>query len=312
MDWVEVSIKTTAEALEIASNILYDAGAGGVVIEDPRDILDLQRSDANWDYIDEDLLKHAVEDRVVVKGYLPNDADIYDKIEMIRQKVANIGNYGIEANDTTVVLADVHEEDWANNWKQYYKPTRVGLHIVIKPSWEAYVPAGDDIVIELDPGMAFGTGTHESTMLCLELLENHIFPGSTVIDVGCGSGVLSIAAAKLGASKVLALDVDPVAVNVTKDNVKINRVSNIVSVQKNNLLYGIEEQVDIIVANIIADVIIKLLPQSFKLLKEHGLFIASGIIKERADEVRTAMQNIGFTLEDAADAGEWVALVCKK
>lgn len=291
MDWVEVSIKTTAEALEIASNILYDAGAGGVVIEDPRDILDLQRSDANWDYIDEDLLKHAVEDRVVVKGYLPNDADIYDKIEMIRQKVANIGNYGIEANDTTVVLADVHEEDWANNWKQYYKPTRVGLHIVIKPSWEAYVPAGDDIVIELDPGMAFGTGTHESTMLCLELLENHIFPGSTVIDVGCGSGVLSIAAAKLGASKVLALDVDPVAVNVTKDNVKINRVSNIVSVQKNNLLYGIEEQVDIIVANIIADVIIKLLPQSFKLLKEHGLFIASGIIKEMADEVRTAMQN---------------------
>lgn len=312
MDWVEVSIKTSAETVEIASNILYDAGAGGVVIEDPRDIVDLQHGDANWDYVDEELLKQAVEDRVVVKGYLPHDTDLYNKIEEICAKVADMGNYGLDAKDSAVVLADVHEEDWANNWKQYYKPTRVGVHIVIKPTWESYMPAGDDIVVELDPGMAFGTGTHESTMLCLELLESHMIPDSSIIDVGCGSGVLSIAAAKLGAKKVLALDVDPVAVRVASENAKLNCVEDIVEVRKNDLLDGFDVQVDIIIANIVADVIIRLLPQIPPRLKKPGLFIASGIIKERADDVKAAVESMGFTIEDVADAGEWVAFVCRR
>lgn len=312
MDWVEVSIKTSAEAVEIAANILYESGANGVVIEDPRDILELERSDANWDYIDEDLLKRTVEDRVVIKGYLPNATDLYEKINIIKAKVADMSQYGIYAGDSQVVLADVHEEDWANNWKQYYKPTRIGSHIIIKPTWESYMPQDDDIVIELDPGMAFGTGTHESTALCLELMEKHITQGCVVIDVGCGSGVLSIAAAKLGAQRVWGLDIDPVAIRVAQDNVKLNRLEDKVSIHRSDLLKDTDAIADVVVANIVADVIIKLLPDLPSHLKKQGVFIASGIIKDKAQQVENAIEEMDMIIEDITQAGEWVAFACRR
>lgn len=308
MKWIEVKIKTTTEAVEAVANILYEVGVGGVVIEDPNDPIFKEKDAGDWDYLDESLLDNSYEG-AIVKGYLPESEDLIDIIELIKQNVEKIPQYNLDKGLGEVTTTEVYEEDWANAWKKYYKPKKIGEKIVVKPSWESYGAAEGEIVLELDPGMAFGTGTHETTMMCVQNLEKYVRPESIVFDIGCGSGILSIAAAKLGAQKVIGVDLDEVAVQVSRKNVLDNGVEHIVDIRKGNLMEVIEGKADVVVANIIADIIIALASEINQFIKDDGIFIASGIILDKVDEVSTALKENGLDIVDIAKMGEWAAIV---
>ncbi|WP_129596755.1 50S ribosomal protein L11 methyltransferase [Anaerophilus nitritogenes] len=310
MKWIEVKIKTTTEAVEAVANILYDAGVGGVVIEDPSDPIYHQKESEDWDYVDESILPTDYEG-AIVKGYLSESEDLLDKIEMIKQNVEKIPQYNLDKGLGEVTTAEVYEEDWANAWKKYYKPKKIGKNIVIKPSWEDYDKNPGELIIELDPGMAFGTGTHETTMMCIENIEKYVKDTYTVFDIGCGSGILSIAAAKLGAKKVIGVDLDQVAVDASKRNVLDNKVENIVEIRHGNLTDVIDEKADIVVANIIADVIIHLSSFIKKFMKEDGIFISSGIILDKVDEVVEALKKNEFEIQEVRKMGEWAVIMSK-
>lgn len=306
MNWVEIRVKTTTEAIEAVSNIFYEAGVAGVVIEDPK--IYLRPHDAEeWDYVE---IPEGLDFEVAqVTGYLVEDSSLAERAETIRKRINELPNYGLNIGKGEIVLTTISETDWSTAWKKYYKPTHIGNRIVIKPSWETYTPEPEEIVIELDPGMAFGTGTHETTVLCLEILEKYVKRGMTVIDVGCGSGILSIASGKLGASRVLAIDTDENAVRITQENAERNGLDTVIQAIKNDKLKDIDFKADIIVANIIADVIIDLSKEAALCLKDGGIFIASGIIKDRRLSVIEALERNGFDLVEQFEKGEWVALV---
>ncbi|MCR1897848.1 50S ribosomal protein L11 methyltransferase [Irregularibacter muris] len=309
MKWIEVKIITSHEAVDSISNILHEVGAGGVVIEDPQDLEIFQKEKGNWDYIDESLLKLENE-TVIIRGYLSETPDLLEKINLVRKRVEEISQYDINLGKGEVTTTEVHEEDWATAWKQYYKPTKIGKHIVIKPTWEEYEKKPDEDIIELDPGMAFGTGTHETTQLCVEFLEEHIQSGNNVLDIGTGSGILGIAAGKLGSSKVVAVDLDPVAVQVARKNITLNDLDHVVEVREGNLFDVIHEKADIVVANIIADIIISLSKDVHKFLVDKGIFIASGIILDRLDDVKEALEKQNITILSIKKMGEWAAICC--
>lgn len=310
MKWIEVQVKTTAEAVEAVSSILYDVGAGGLSIEDPNDIILYAKSDECWDYIEPGLLEQNCEE-VIVKAYFPESEDLIDKIELIKQNVERIPLYNLDKGLGEVTTSEVYEKDWAEAWKKYYKPKKIGERIVVKPTWEEYEKEDNDIILELDPGMAFGTGTHETTILCIRQLEKYIESEQTVFDVGCGSGILSIAAAKLGAEKVVAVDFDELAVKVTKENARINNVEDIIDIRHGNLLDVVSETSDIIVANIIAEIIVVLTKDISKFLKKGGVFITSGIIHEKIDMVKETMIAEGLEIIDTITLGEWASVVAK-
>lgn len=306
MNWVEIKVKTTTEAIEAVSNIFYEAGVAGVVIEDPKIYL-RPHDPEEWDYLD---IPEGLDFEVAqVTGYLIEDSSLAERTQAIRDRISELPSYGLDIGKGEVVLTTISETDWSSAWKKYYKPTHIGKNIVVKPSWEVYKPERDEIVVELDPGMAFGTGTHETTMLCLEILEKYIKNGITVIDVGCGSGILSIASGKLGAEQVLAIDRDENAVRIARENVKRNDLETCVRAIKGDKLQNINFKADIIVANIIADVIIDLSKDVALCLKDNGVFIASGIIKDRKLSVIEALEKNGFDLVEQFEKGEWVALV---
>jgi ribosomal protein L11 methyltransferase len=308
MKWVEVQIKTTTEAEEIVANIMYDLGVTGLAIEDPNDILAFQQSDENWDYIDPELIKQDYEG-VIIKAYFPENENLSDKIKLVRDNIETI-----PLNETgkplgTVTICEVYEKDWADAWKKYYKPIKLGDKIVVKPTWEEYDKKDGEIVVELDPGMAFGTGTHETTMLCIEALEKYVDKNSLVYDVGCGSGILSIVSAKLGAKKVIGVDLDPVCIKVSNENVELNDVKDKVEIIKGNLLDGFYDKADIIVCNIIAEVIIDMTRYIKDYLKDNGIFIASGIITEKKDKVKEALIKNGLKVLEEKIMNDWALLV---
>jgi ribosomal protein L11 methyltransferase len=305
MNWVEIKVKTSTEAIEAVANIFYEAGVAGVVIEDPRDYLRPQ-DENDWDYVE---IPEGLDfEEAIITGYLVVDSSLAERAQEIQRRIRQLPDYGLDIGKGELKCTTVSESDWANAWKKYYKPTHIGKKLVIKPSWEIYEPKAQEVVVELDPGMAFGTGTHETTMLCLELLEKYIRNQCTVIDVGCGSGILSIAAGKLGASRVIAIDRDEMAVKVARENVDRNNLNAIVWVVKGDKLKGVNTKADIIVANIIADVVIELSRSVPLHLKEGGIFLASGIIKDRKHSVIEALEKNGFDLVEEAEKGEWVAL----
>ncbi len=309
MKWIEVKIKTSTEAIEAVANILYEVGVGGVVIEDPNDLIFTEES-VIWDDIEESVLEQKYGE-AIVKAYLPESEDLLDRIELIKENVERIPLYDLDKGSGEVTTSEVFEEDWENSWKKYYKPKKVGKKIVVKPSWESYTAAEEEIIIELDPGMAFGTGTHETTMLCLQNLEKYVQTDSTVFDIGCGSGILSIAAAKLGASKVIGVDIDDVAVMTSQKNVLENHVEDIVEIKKGNLMDVVDEKADVIVSNIIAEIIIEMAADVTYFLKEDGVFIASGIILEKVDPVLRALEENGLQTVIVDKMGEWASIVSR-
>lgn len=304
---MEITVTTSQEAKEAAADILYQQGVNGLVIEDSYPVA-LAADVEDYTLLPE---KDFPLEEVRLIAYLPLDEALTSKVESIRQLVAALADFDLDPGRAEVTLSEVEEEDWATAWKAYYKPVAVGKKLLIKPSWEDIEPT-DRLVIELDPGMAFGTGTHSTTTMCLEVLERVIKGGERVIDVGCGSGILSIAAAHLGAGAVEALDYDPVAVRVARENVVISGVEDKVSVAESDLLQAASGPADIIVANIIARIIVQLIPDLAHFLAPQGLFIASGIIGERLDMVLAALAAHGFQVMEKINEGDWYALTCRK
>ena len=310
MKWIEVKIKTSHEAVESMSNILHESGAGGVVIEDPQDVIVFQNETENWDYIDERLLG-ALEENVCVKGYLSESPNLSDNIQLIKERVEQVRDAGIDAGLGEVTIAEVFEEDWSSAWKQYYKPMKIGKNIVIKPSWEKYEGKEWEHIIELDPGMAFGTGTHETTQLCIQLLERYVKEDDIVIDIGSGTGILGIVAAKLKSKRVIGVDIDPIAIKVAKENILINNVEDIFEIREGHLFDQIKEKGDIVVANIVTDVILDLIKDIRRNLNEQGILIASGIILDRLEDVKSALEEEKIEILSIEKMGEWVALCCR-
>lgn len=311
MKWTELSILTTHEAVDAVTNILHEAGASGVVIEDSKE-LDKERIDKFGEIYalnPEDFPKTGV----IVKAYLSASSFLAETIEEIKLAIANLVNFDINIGENVLTLCEVDEEDWSTAWKQYYHPVKISERFTIVPTWEDYKPVStDELIIELDPGMAFGTGTHPTTVMCLQALEKVVHHDHTVVDVGTGSGVLSIGAAMLGAKSVHALDLDEVAVNAARENVELNKMSDIVEVFHGNLLDTVKEPADIVVANILAEIIMSFTDDAFSIVKPGGIYVTSGIIGAKKDDVKAALEKAGFVIEEVLMMEDWVAIISRR
>lgn len=310
MGWMELVIETTSEGSDLAADILNSAGAAGVSIEDPAEIRDLIRKGCGWDYIKPGAL-NARGNITVVKGYMPASKDLEHRIGIINRKLIEMPRDYLNLGSLKFYINEVGTEDWAKSWKKHYKPIRIGQNIIIKPSWERYKPRENDVIVEMDPGMAFGTGTHESTVLCIELLEKYLEKGDRVLDIGCGSGILAVTAAKLGASSVEAYDIQQMAVDITERNAELNDVDNVVKAYKGNLLDKVRGKADVIVSNIVADTIMKMGPILSMHLNPDAIFIASGIITDRKQDVCRGFLINGLTIAEELTRNGWIALVAK-
>lgn len=311
MKWSELSIHTTNEAIESISNILHEAGASGVVIEDSED-LTKDREDVFGEIYSLDPEDFPTEG-VILKAYLPVNSFLGEAVEGIKLAINNLAEFNINVGRNVVTISEVNEEDWATSWKKYYHPVKISKRFTIVPTWETYHPvSSDELIIELDPGMAFGTGTHPTTVMSLQALEKHVKQGNTVIDVGTGSGVLAIGAALLEAASVRALDLDEIAVKAAGLNVKLNKVQDRVHVFHGNLLEAIENPADVVVANILAEIIMSFTDDAYQAVKPGGIYITSGIIAQKKNDVKQALEASGFVIEDIMMMEDWVTIISKK
>ena len=308
MKWAEISIQTSHEATEAVAEIFHELGASGVLIEDPELVNDYIHSGA-WDYTDIPLAEET--DIVTVKAWLPTDEDLPSKLEQLRLHMDELGQI-FDKSCGSINCSEIQDEDWANNWKQYFHPEKIGDRIVVKPSWEEYTPVNDEIVIELDPGMAFGTGTHATTSMCIQLLEEYVKPGMKVFDVGTGSGILAIAAAKLGAGEIQAADYDPVAVEVAQENIAANNEDGHIAIFQSDLLKNMTGTADVIIANIIADIIIRMFDDVDTKLNPHGVILTSGIIADRISEVIEKAEQQGFVVDKMNEKAGWAAIIFRR
>jgi ribosomal protein L11 methyltransferase len=307
LEWHKVIITTTSEAMESITYMLYEMGIKGVEIID-NNLTNEEKNELIVDYIDN---KIEQSEDIKIQCYFSEEENITEILHNIENGLQSIKEF-VNIGKGLVEVDITNEEDWANNWKAYYKPFKVGNNILIKPTWEDIKEEEkEEIVIEIDPGMAFGSGTHETTSMCIELIQQHLKENDKVIDVGSGSGILGIAAAKLGASHTLCIDVDKNAVKVAKENVIINKVENKVDVICGDLLEEVSNKAEIVIANIMADIIIYLTKSIKKVLKNDGIFISSGIIVSKVDEVKTAIIAEGFEILDIQIKGEWTAITAR-
>lgn len=296
MKYIEMTINTSKDKKDIIEGILFDYGIY-TTEEISSDIVDeLDQDEKDWDFIDYPLL-NSKEDVFAIRVYPENMEDANSLKAELSAK--NLGQCNIEEKD---------DEDWANNWKKYYKPLEIGKKLAIVPEWEDYDNDGREI-IKINPGMAFGTGTHESTYMCLELLEKYVNKDDEIFDIGCGSGILAIAGLKLGAKRALAVDIDDKCIDASHENAGLNNLEDKMEIKKGNLLDVVKGRADLIVSNIIAEIIV----DEIKNLKNHmdkgGIFITSGIIKERRQMVIDALEENGFEIIDELEKNNWVAIV---
>lgn len=349
MRWHEITIHTRDEVVELIADAFHEMGAGGVVIEESGS-LNKQRDTSLGQWY-ELPLNDIPEGEAIVQAYFAETENAAALVNELMERVRFVREeLGYDTGPAEVKTRLVDEEDWANNWKQYYKPLRISQRLTIKPTWETYEPEDpEELIIELDPGMAFGTGTHPTTSLCLRTLEREVAPGDDVIDVGTGSGVLAIAAAKLGARRVLALDLDPVAVSSAAENVRLNGLADRIAVVQSDLLgvlrgteaiaepwtadpgsggaqpdgrggetggkvrdLGVRLPVRLVVANILAEIILLFIRDVYEMLQPGGIYIASGIFKNKEDEVERGLLEAGFDIVRKERDQDWIAFVAKK
>lgn len=302
-EWTQVRLTVALADLERASAIMSMID-NNLMIEDYSDI-DLKS--VYGDLIDESLL-NADKTIASISVFIPCEKSPTEAMAFIHDRMSDSGIEG------KIEVIGVNEDDWANAWKAYYKPIRIGKHMVIVPAWEKFEPKEDDIVVRMDPGMAFGTGTHETTRLVIELLEKYVKKGDRMLDVGTGSGILAICASKLGARECKAYDIDPVAVRVARENVKDSGLSNI-TCDVSDLLRGVDRSggtYDIITANIVADIIIRMSPDIGELMHDGTILVTSGIITERRDEVVDALTKNGLEIVEVREDNGWCAVVVTK
>lgn len=316
MNWIETQIITASAGVDALCAMLTDLGIKGFSIADPADFQEfLQNKEGKWDYIDQDLLGMAQGDTTVTV-YLPDNAQGAEQLVALRAMLAQI-----HARDDAqlfgtleLTLKNVREEDWANNWKQYFNPFTVGERLLIKPSWETCENPRNRAVLEIDPASSFGTGQHHTTRLCLELLEQLMHPGDRVLDLGCGSGILSIGALLLGASGATAVDIEENAAATATENARKNHIDPTLYrvfcgnvLEDETLCREIGDGYDLICANIVADVLIAMKQLFRRFLRPEGTLIVSGIIMERRDEVLDQLKSAGFTLLEVREKEGWAA-----
>jgi len=310
--WLEICIHTSNEAIEPVSNILNELGTSGVVVKNSLDLLK-DRKTTLGEMFELNPRDYPTEG-AYIKTYIPDNIKSESTISKIRDSIIDLQQFDINIGKNEITVDAVDEEEWSTAWKKYYKPVQVSDKITIRPTWEEYKPSKEDeLIIQLDPGMAFGTGTHPTTKLSLIALEQSIQTDDLIIDVGCGSGVLSIASVLLGAKQVQAYDLDDVAVNSTKINSELNHAEHKIIATKNDLLKDIHNtQADIIVSNILAEIIVKLSTDAWHNLKMGGLFITSGIIEDKKDLVMDDLLEKGFDIMKVNDMDGWVSIIAKK
>ena len=311
MEYTELTVSTTTGGADAVSALLMRLGATGTQIIDKNDLPDPDKPGRNWELMDRALLDAAPADVQVKAWFAAEDAGRV--LEALRLELPRMRTQDAEHAFGTLALSvgSIREEDWANNWKQYFKPFRLGRHMVVKPTWEDWAAEPGDRIIEIDPGMAFGTGTHETTALCIELIEEYYREGR-LFDIGTGSGILAIAAALLGAKDVYAIDIDEDAVRVAKENVRQNGLSDRIIVEKGDLLKGVRGTYDFAVANILAPVICMLAKPLTAYLAPGGYFVCSGIIREMRDDVYNALTGAGYTILEERSRGDWCAFAAQK
>ena len=313
MEWLELIVSTNTLYSDTVSQLFTQCGAEGTMIEDRADIPDPDNPHGYWEIIDPALIASMPED-VLVHAWLAADSQLPDRLSALESALKEMRRQaGDSAGKLEMTRRQARDEDWNEIWKQYYKPFRAGTSLVVKPTWEAYEPKDGDLIIEMDPGMAFGSGTHETTSMCLALLEKAVRSGDTVIDVGTGSGILAIGAARLGASRVLAVDIDEDAVRVARENIRHNGLEDRIEARCGDLLSGEPEALcQVCVANIIADVIVSFAAPLRAHIRENGFFVASGIIRERTEEVRRALLEAGYVILEEMHRGEWTAFLSRR
>ena len=333
MKWIKMELKTTTEAVDMISVILGDLGVEGIEISD---YVPLSEEDKQKMFID--ILPELPEDdgSAVVSFYLDTDTDIEELKANIAVELSELRQF-MNVGSGELSVSETEDKDWINNWKEFFKPFRVDDSIVIKPTWETLTEKKDgDLVVEIDPGTAFGTGAHETTKLCIWNLKKYLKKGDTVFDVGCGSGILSIISMLLGADYAAAVDIDPIAVGVTAENAEVNKLtaeicekneaglpvftgkSGLIEVVDGNVIgdralraaVGLQKY-DIVVANILADVIIPLSAVAREFMKPGALFISSGIINMKQEAVEAALKENGFEIVEIVTQGDWVSIVAK-
>lgn len=305
-NWKELTVHVHREAEEAVSNLLIETGSQGVAISDSADYIGQE------DRFGELYPEVEQSEMIAVTAYYPDTMDLEAVKAEIEAGLAELPDFGVATGAVRIDSQDLAEEDWAENWKKYYEPARITSDLTIVPSWTDYEATAGEKIIKLDPGMAFGTGTHPTTKMSLFALSQVLRGGETVIDVGTGSGVLSIASSLLGAKEIFAYDLDDVAVRVAQENIDMNPGMENIHVAAGDLLKGVTQEADVIVANILADILIHLTDDAYRLVKDEGYLIMSGIIAEKLDTVLEAAYSAGFFLETHMIQGEWNCVVFKK
>ncbi len=314
---------TSREGLELCVDLLMAQGLEGMVIDDPADVDDLlnKKNDYDWDYVAEEIRQQAGREPAITLYFDETEqgraelALAMDCVAQLRKRRQTPGDvlFGLPLGRLQTELFLIDDQDWKDKWKEYFKPAHITERIVVKPSWEEYEPdAADELVIEIDPGMAFGTGTHPTTALCVALLERYIqSPEDAVLDVGCGSGILSMASALLGVKSVVGVEIDPVAVEVAKENIKRNGLEQRVQVIEGDLTQGLSVTADIVAANLMADLVIRLSKDVAKHLRGRGIYISSGILVEKKESVASAIEESGFEILEILERDEWCAIAAQ-
>lgn len=322
MEWIEVFVATSQMGLEPVEGVLYQCGLNGLMIHDEADFAEfLENPNREWDYVADELVEEKQEQTTGITFFLRDNLYGREQLSQIKSALQSVKETEkeLDLGSLEVTMKNVAEEDWANNWKKYFKPFPVGDKIMIKPSWEELPAQTDKIILKIDPGHIFGTGTHETTQLCMELIEKYVKKDDMVLDIGCGSGILSIASLLLDAKEADAVDIDPNAIQIAYENSDRNDIDRSrYHVKAGNILEDKELQpsysgkkYDLVAANIVADVIIALTKQVPDYIKDGGIFLCSGIITERKEDVLEALKAANFAVLDIKEKTSWVAIATR-
>lgn len=305
MDWTELKIFIDSKDTELAGDIANMVVPYGIYIEDYTDLEQMAMEIAHIDLIDEQL-RMRDKSVAVIHIYISPEENPLEAIAYLRERYNAVGiKHRID-------MSTVSESDWADNWKKYFKPLEIGKRLAVCPSWEHYENVNNRTVLKIDPGAAFGTGAHDTTRLCLAVLDKYCTEGKTILDVGSGSGILSVSAVLLGCSRAVGVDIDAMAVKVARENAELNGVESKTEYICGDLTEKVSGKYDIVCANIVADVIISLCDNVKNFMNENGLFICSGIIDTREEDVLRKLKSVGLTVTERFESGGWVALVCRK
>lgn len=323
MKYIEFKVHASRQGIEHLTTMFMTKGIDSVSINDPADMEDImnKKNGYEWDYVEDDLRK-TLDREPTISAYFEDTPENREKIQELKLAVMMLkskeleGIFGWDVDFGRLYAEDivVDDADWKDKWKENFKPTKVTEKLVVKPTWEEYEAVDGEIILHLDPGMAFGTGTHETTSLCMKLLEKYLGDEpqtKKVLDVGCGSGILAISAALLGCKDVLAVDIDDDAVQVAEENTALNGVSEKIKVAHGDLTKGIDFKAHIIVANLMADLVIMLSESAREHLEDGGVFISSGILIEKKELVAEAVEKAGFEILEIAEDGEWCAIAAR-